>query len=240
MKNKKRLKKIIIIILILFAIFLIHIVYTKLFAHFSNSSVINYLNEKYPNHSFEIISKERVLKAKSKYSSECNDEVELNEWVVKSKDTGVSFNVIENYSSNSFFCTYYSLLDNYFETYFDLFIKNLNDNRIIIEKDNVEENETNKYASYSIIIYCDDFNSYHEMVDFIFNIIQNVNKDNEMKKLLSYHLNSRGLDIGSSMVFKIYKSKNDYINDIFIYDYRDSNPINSKQELIEKLNDVIK
>lgn len=241
LKNKKKLKKIIIVfILIIFAIFFISFIYSKLFGHFSNSSVINYLNEEYPNDSFEIISKERVLRIKRKYSRECNAEVELNEWTVKSKDTGVIFNVIESYGSNSFFCTYHGLIDNYFETYFELFIKKLNDNRIIIDKGNVEDNETKKYAFNYIIIYYDDFDSYDEMVDFIFNIIQKANQDNEMKKLLNYHLNSNGLQIGSTIEFKIYKNKNDYEYKFFNYNYRNSNPINSKQELIEKLNDIIK
>lgn len=84
------------ILLIFICSFLILIVFTgcdkrKLL---DEKSVFNYLNDIYPNESFEIISKKEI----DIRHDNCGDEkVEGYSWLVKSNDTNIEFNVKDDY-----------------------------------------------------------------------------------------------------------------------------------------------
>lgn len=127
-------------------------------------SVINYLNEIYPNETFEIINNEEI----DITHNNCGDEkVVGNSWLVKSNNTGIEFNVKDSYNFNSIYC--------------EFGIKN--DYVLSALEEKSKQNTNNKlHFSYNAIdIYQKEFFSKSEMVDTLYNTINEMKKDTPFK-----------------------------------------------------------
>ena len=123
-------------------------------------SVINYLNGVYPNETFEIISKREI---NITHNNCGDDKVVGNSWLVKSNNTGIKFNVQDSYNFNSFYCEF-GIEDNYVSS--------------ALEQKAKQNTNTKLHFSYKFIdIYEKEFSSKSEMIDILYNTINEMKND---------------------------------------------------------------
>jgi len=127
-------------------------------------SVINYLNDVYPNETFEIISNEEI----DITHSNCGDEkVVGNSWLVKSNNTGIEFNVEDSYNFNSIYCEF-GIKNDYISA--------------ALEKKSKLNTFDKLHISYnSIEVYEKEFYSKNEMVDVLYNAITELKNESPFK-----------------------------------------------------------
>lgn len=127
-------------------------------------SVINYLNDVYPNETFEIISNEEI----DITHSNCGDEkVVGNSWLVKSNNTGIEFNVEDSYNFNSIYCEF-GIKNDYISA--------------ALEKKSKLNTLDKLHISYnSIEVYEKEFYSKNEMVDVLYNAITELKNESPFK-----------------------------------------------------------
>lgn len=162
-------------------------------------SVINYLNDTYPNETFEIISNEEI----DITHNNCGDEKVVGKsWLVKSNNTGIEFNVEDSYNFNSIYC--------------EFGIKNDYVSSALEEKSKQNTNNKLHFSKYKIDIYEKDFSSKSEMVDTLYNTINEMKNDTPFKYgntdiYINIYLNDRD----SSLILNFDKiSSKEYITNI--------------------------
>ncbi len=136
-------------------------------------SVINYLNEVYPNETFEIISKEKI----DITHDNCGGDKEVlgNSWLVKSNNTGIEFNVKDSYRFNSFYCKF-GIDSNYVSA--------------ALEQKSKQNTNTKLHFSYNTIdVYEKEFSSKSEMVNTLYSTI------NDMKNETPFNYGNNGIHI---------------------------------------------
>ena len=78
----------------------------------TKKEVIEYLEEKYPDETFEILSKENI-EIDNEDAEECRGTFKGHKWKVKSKETNITFIVEDGYSSTTMGVCNFSLHSDY-------------------------------------------------------------------------------------------------------------------------------
>lgn len=143
-------------------------------------SVFDYLVKHYPEETFEIIDKQEIEIT----DGGCNETKKGNSWTIKSKNTSLEFTLKDSYEFNSFTCVY-NTVDDYLEIARDAFLQKNNDSRI-----------KSYYSGINTIGFAfnrEDFRNANEMIDFVYNIVKELNQTYPFKysKLVYLSIDSK-------------------------------------------------
>lgn len=211
-------------------LFLISILICTSCGHISTEkSVQKYLKRLYPNEEFTI---SHYNKVKLEGDVGGCDNANGNTWIVKSKDTNITFFVQDDYIFNSFTCEY-SLIDNYFDVYLTKTIEKMNDPKIKVENvtDVVEKGAGYLPRIFSIDLALNDFNSKEELASFMVDVRSKLATDSRIKEELLDGYGSFWFDIYDDD--KVIYNINFYLSDNVDYILEEINKKDAKNNTKE-------
>ena len=128
-------------------------------------SVFSYLQKNYPDENFKIVDNQQIDDVSD---DACGEGAKNgNAWIIKSTDTNIEFTIEDRYQFNSFTCNY-EISDDYLQKARDSFLKEINDYRI--------QSYYSGYYTIGLSIEREDFKTSDEMINFVYDIVDKLNK----------------------------------------------------------------
>lgn len=128
-------------------------------------SVFSYLQKNYPDEKFEIVDNQQLDDVSD---SACGEGAKSgNAWIIKSTDTNIEFTIKDRYRFNSFTCSY-EISDDYLQKARDSFLQEINDYRV--------KSYYSGYYTIGLSIEREDFKTSDEMINFVYDIVDKLNK----------------------------------------------------------------